>query len=717
MNRHPMQLDEPSAVSRGAAVAGIGLSVVFLLGALVVARLPRDPVIEMPSVVLAHSLSMAIVGIVTAILLYAHATRSQNPGYLVLAGTFVTAVILVAALPLAFPGGLTISDEGPPERLAGGLQSSISLFYGWHLVLYLGLPVSALALLWATTRPRRPLRRWTIGGSIAIAVLLGLSGAAWALLAPDSLPVFIGPDGITALAATMDWVLLGIAIVGLLVIVAVTRERNAISRWITAAAVLSLGEAIVNVGVERYSIGWYFTRTFGLLATSSLLVALVWEMARVDRTTLTVASRDGLTNTRSRASFEKDLDREVARCRDAGQRLALLWIDVDDFKGVNDRFGHQAGDEVLRVLANRATTQIRSTDLLARMGGDEFAIAIPEVASRASAMTVAQRIVEQFAQPMEIDGQRVYSSCSIGVAFAPDDAEEAHDLSNRADVAMYEAKAMGGNRVVVFQSGLGEHAQANAELRLALMAGIEERAFLPYAQPVVDVESGRTVGLEVLARWSRDGHVEAAASFLQSAEVARLLVPIGRQVLGAAIEILPDLLAHDRDLGFVTVNLSVNELRDEVTVAMLSSPPWLPLAPRVILEVTESDAIDNEGPAFTSLTLLRDLGYRLAVDDFGSGYSTITRLEQLQPSLIKADRSLLVRTQQPGPHPEAMLRWAFDISQALGSQLVVEGVETEGEEAVVRALGPVLAQGYRYGRPAPLESWLVEPRHLGLLGD
>jgi len=467
------------------------------------------------------------------------------------------------------------------------------------------------------------------------------------------------------------------------------------------------------VGVERYSIGWYFTRTFGLLAMASLLLALVWEMSRVDRTTLSVASHDALTKARSRATFEKELDQEVALSRGTGGLLALLWIDVDDFKGINDRFGHQVGDDVLRVIAQRTQTQIRATDVLARMGGDEFAILIPGAGTRESAAAVAGRIVDQLGQPMDVGGQRVYSSCSIGVAFAPDDAEDSQDLSHKADVAMYEAKARGGNRVVAYRPGLDEAARANADYRLALMAAIDERAFVPYAQPVVDIESGRVVGLEVLARWRRGDETVEAASFMQSAHASRLIVPIGRQVLSAAMDVLPTLMTQRPDLEFVTINLSVPELRDETTMATLSTTPWVESAGRIVLEITESDAIDNDGPVPQALDRLRALGYRLAVDDFGVGFSTIARLEQLDAAFIKADRSLLMRTQQPGPHPEAMLRWAFDITQALGSRLVVEGVETEGEEAVVRGLGPVLAQGYRYGVPAPLESWQVEPVHLG----
>ena len=713
MNRHPLQLDESSGVSRRAGTISIVLGGTYLTAAVVISRLPGDEVLVLPGAALAHSLSMAILGIVTSILLYAQAGRSQNPGYLALAGTFVATVILVLALPLAFPGALLAAEDGTPERVLGGVQSSISLFYSWHLVLYLGLPASALLLQWASGRPRRPLRAGVVVGSIVGSAGLGLLIAAWVLLLPDSLPLLIGDEGITGLAATMDRILLAIALLGLVVILLGTRERNAISRWITAVAVLSLGEAIVNLGVERYSIGWYFTRTFGLLAMASLLLTLVWEMSRVDRTTLAVASHDDLTKARSRATFEKELEQEVVRSRASGGLLALLWIDVDDFKGINDRFGHQAGDEVLRVIAQRTQTQIRSTDVLARMGGDEFAIVIPGAGSRESAEAVAGRIVEQLGQPMDIGGHRVYSSCSIGLAFAPDDAESSQDLSHKADVAMYEAKSRGGNRLVTFRPGLDETARASADYRLALMAAIDQQAFVPFAQPVVDVESGRVVALELLARWRREGEIVEAASFMQSASASRLIVPIGWQVLSAAIEILPTLLARRRDLEFIAINLSVPELRDETTMAMLSTPPWVDSAPCIILEITESDAIDSDGPVPQALDRLRALGYRLAVDDFGVGFSTIARLEQLEATLIKADRSLLVRTQQPGPHPEAMLRWAFDITQALGTQLVVEGVETEREEAVVRALGPVLAQGYRYGAPAPLESWLPEPGHLG----
>jgi diguanylate cyclase (GGDEF)-like protein len=702
-----MQLDEPSGMSRSAVISWLSVAGIYLVLAGFIDSLSDNAVVSIPGVALAHSISMAILGLVTAIVLYAHAARAGNRGYLVLAGTFACVVVLVLAVPLAFPGAILIAADGTQERLLGGVQSSITLFYLWHLVMYAGLPISAIVINRAIGRGRSILSGLEIAASIIVPVGIGTLLACWALLAPDTLPVFIVDGEITGLARALDWLLIALATLGLVVIVLVTHERNVISRWITAVAVLSLGEAIVNFGVERYSIGWYFTRTFGLFAMSALLLALVWESARVDRVTLTVASRDSLTQVQSRAVFEANLGREVARAGISGESVALLWIDIDNFKAVNDRFGHSTGDLVLQAVAGRIQAQVRRTDLLARMGGDEFAAALISVHSPALAESVADRIVHELSLPIEADRASIFTSCSVGVAFAPLDATTAAGLLHKADVAMYEAKAMGGNRLLAYRGGLEERARATAELRSALIVGVQQGAFIPFAQPIVDLDSGRTIGFEVLARWQRDNGIAAAAEFIGLAEDSHLVLPIGRQVLEKTADVLPRLLARQPPLDFISINLSVHELRDDATMTMLSDPRWATFAPRIVIEITESAALDSSGPAQQSIHALQGLGYRFAVDDFGVGFSTIVRLEQLHPAILKADRSLLTHAAGPGAAPEAMLRWAADIAASQGCGLVVEGVETAQEDALVRSLGRVFGQGYFYGVPAPLESWLV----------
>jgi diguanylate cyclase (GGDEF)-like protein len=703
MARTALQLDDASSPSRGARVLGATVGGAYVVIATVVAFWPSDPVVAIPSAALTHSVSLALVGLVTAVLVYGYSLRTRNPGYLVLADTFVVVSLLGLALPLAFPGAFVTAADGSPSQLLGGLQSPISLFYAWHLVMYVGVGLAAVTLQARSRSSRGTTRLSTVVVNGAGSVVAALLISAWALFLPDRLPEFITDDLISPLARSADWLLLVLATLVLVLILAVSRGRSAISRWLIAVAVVSVGEAAVNVGVERYSVGWYFNRAFGVIAATALLLALVWEIARSDRLALSTASHDSLTRALSRAAFESDVEREVAVARHTESRLALLWLDVDNFKSVNDRLGYGAGDEVLRELARRLEEVAADGECVARVGGDEFAVALPDVGTPEEAERATTRIIAALTGPMQLAGSQLHVSCSIGLAMVPDDATSATELAHKANLAMYEAKSLGGDRMVSFRHGLDERVRAAAELRSNLALALDEHEFEPYAQPIVDAVTRQVVGLEMLLRWRHDGQVVPAADFIREAEASHLIVPIGRQVRALVADALPGLLARNPALEFVTVNLSVAELDDPETIATLRSAAWRALAPFVVLEVTESAAWDTAPYAWLHISELRATGFRLAVDDFGTGFSTLTRLEDLRPFIIKSDRSLLRNPHLPQSDPADLLQWVHGLCQTLGSTLVVEGIETLQEMELARGLGAgVLAQGYLYGRPVPL---------------
>ena len=706
MSRAPMSLDEPSRVSRPAALVGVIVGVLYLAVAIIITSAPGDPAVESSAVVLAHSLALGILGGVTSFLIYAHAIRTGNAGYLALAGTFASAVVLAVALPPAFPGGLVSDDDGTPIRLIGGLQTPISLFYAWHLVLYIGLPVSCLLIERGSGQRRHQLSTPRIALSLLLWLGLSMLFVLISYLAPGALPTLIGEAGITSLAVALDWLLVLTALAGGVIVIAATHLNSAISRWILAVIVISIGEAIVNVGVERYSIGWYFNRTFGLAAMTALLLSLVWEIARVDQATLSVASYDALTKTMSRATFERELSRRGGTDGPAGA-MAMLWIDLDDFKSINDRLGHHVGDEVLRVAAQRMQRQVRAQDLVARMGGDEFAVAVMGAESVEAAETAAQRITSEVAKPMDVSGHRVYTSCSIGLALAPTDAVAPLELAHKADIAMYDAKAAGGNRLVRYRPGLDEHARSLADLRTQLQEGIDHGQFIPYGQPIIDVQTRTMVGLEILTRWAHPAGLRTMGEIIEVAESSRLIGPIGDQVRRGVLQHLGSLLTGPTALDFITVNLSVRELSDGPSVTQLLSPEWRPYAPRLVLEITESVVLHESDRAKAALAELRAAGYRIAVDDFGVGFSTIARLQQLGATFVKSDRSLLLRQSESSADPADVIRVVYDIARVLRGQLIVEGVETVEEDALARSMGNVLGQGYRYGRPEALENWAL----------
>jgi diguanylate cyclase (GGDEF)-like protein len=445
MTTSPLQLDElspPGPVARWVWAVG---GTLYVGAATAVAARSGLALTPLPWIAAAHAVSLSIVCAVTALLLYAHAQRAGGRGYLALSSTFATVAILQFAVPLTFPGAFV---EG---SLLGGAQSSITIFYLWNLVALLGIPLSALLLRQDASIAHRadpPRGAWT---AIVVGLVPGLLLVVWVTLLPGLLPPLVADGETAGLAHILDRVLLLAAVVGLVVVVWATRGATAIGRWLVAVATLGLGSAIVNVGAERFSLGWYFNRSLGLLMMSLLLLALVGEMARVDRSTYAVAARDSLTGASSRLVFENDVAREVRSALTSGTTVALMCLDLDRFKEVNDDFGHPTGDALLVDVVRRVLGEVRSSDLVGRMGGDEFGVLLTHVGSYAAAEVVARRVVEKLRMPFGVDGVLVYCPCSVGVAFLPDDATTATELFRHADAAMYLAKDHGGNQVRFFQ--------------------------------------------------------------------------------------------------------------------------------------------------------------------------------------------------------------------------------------------------------------------------
>ena len=434
----PLLLDEPSRPTRAALVAWFVCGGAYVLLAAYVATRSAEPLQPLPWVAVSHAMVMAIIAGVTSLLLYAHAARSGGNGYLALSSTFSTVCLLQLSVPLMFPG---IFADGP---LLGGAQSSITIFYLWHLVFLVGIPVSAVLLARDARSPHRAPPPHGSRDAVLVGLLPGLVLVAWVVLLPGLLPHLIGDDGVTALAETLDKVLVVVALVGVVVVAVVTRGATAIGRWLIAVATLGVGESMVNLGAERFSLGWYFNRTLGLLMMSLLLLALVWEIARVSRTAYDAASRDAVTGATSRTVFLAELDRAAELAIVRREAIAVLWLDLDRFKSVNDDFGHQTGDELLADVARRVLREIRSTDVLGRMGGDEFAVLLVGVRSRAAVEAVAERITEHLRMPFSLGDALVSCPCSVGVSYLPGDARSAQELLAHADEAMYRAKHRGG---------------------------------------------------------------------------------------------------------------------------------------------------------------------------------------------------------------------------------------------------------------------------------
>ena len=441
------QLHAPSRPRRGEALAWLVAVVVYVL--LILGLLPHvaDPWEAVPAVPLAHALALAVVTALTAIVLWLEARRTQVRGYLILAGTFSSVCVLLVAFILAFPGVLLPpAADGTPQALLGGPSTSVALFLLWHLVITIGVPVSAVVLDRDDADGREPVLHHGILPGVLWGTLPAAAVSVWWLAVPDAAPHVYAPPALTATGTLVVQATCLLAIAGLVVVGVVTRGSSTLARWLIAICVLNLGDAVLNLGALRYSVGWYAARALGFVALSALLVVLVVQLARMDRRTDRAATTDPLTGVRNRITFQDDLEREMARVQREGRMLALLVVDVDRFKAVNDDLGHAVGDAVLVEVAARLQRCIRGGDLLVRMGGDEFVALLVGIESQEQAESAAGRVVSVMRPPVVVGTTRVECPVSVGVALHPGAAETSDELLRHADRAMYAAKNDGGGR-------------------------------------------------------------------------------------------------------------------------------------------------------------------------------------------------------------------------------------------------------------------------------
>ena len=337
----------------------------------------------------------------TSLLLYGQASATGRRGYLWLGGTYLYVAVLLLFFPMFFPGGF-----GGQEPLLGGQQSAPWMFYIWHFAFAGGLVVAVWVFHIDRVRHRRPDLAGDNRPSAVGVVVAALLTVAFVAVEDTTLrPTLVAPDGgltrwawpWTGSCWGCRWPALGLALW-------CQRGGALIQRWLAAVLLLQLGAAIVNMNTNRWSLGWYFDRLFGMFALTSLLVFLLFSLARAGQATSMVASSDTLTRSESRASFTQSMDQEIAAARERGQSVALLWVDLDGFKGVNDQFGHQVGDDVLRVTVNRILGQVRDADHVGRLGGDEIGVLLCEGVHEAPVSLVAERILAALREPMHVDG-------------------------------------------------------------------------------------------------------------------------------------------------------------------------------------------------------------------------------------------------------------------------------------------------------------------------
>ena len=414
--------------------------------------------------------------------------------------------------------------------------------------------------------------------------------------------------------------------------------------------------------------------------------------------------RDPLTGLPSRVLFNDRLSQALERLqRRRGRHVAVLFLDLDRFKVINDSLGHTAGDKLIVAVADRLRNSLRRHETVARFGGDEFAILCEDISDEQDAIAVGERVLRAFATPFHLAHGESVSSSSLGIALSADPDQDVEELIRDADAAMYRAKEAGGGRIMLFDEVTRQRALTRLHTETALRAAIERDEFRVYFQPEVSVETGAIVGLEALVRWEHpDDGLVGPDRFIALAEETGLIVPIGTWVLNEACRLAQRWQAeraHDEPL-VVRVNVSARQLaHDDLIDLVAAALQRTGMDPaHLCLEVTESVLVEDPESSVRTLGALKALGVKIAVDDFGTGYSSLEYLRTFPVDCVKIDRSF-VRGIPHSSEDVAIVNAVIELGHALGLSVTAEGVETSEQLGNLQTTGCDTAQGFLFSRP------------------
>jgi diguanylate cyclase (GGDEF)-like protein len=471
-------------------------------------------------------------------------------------------------------------------------------------------------------------------------------------------------------------------------------ENTQSSQWKILAVVLSamaLVYAVVQVILARYQ---------------RLLAEKERERAAQEERIRHQAYHDALTGLPNRASFTEHLEEAMRRAKRAGWPLALLFLDLDLFKRVNDSLGHDAGDRLLRVAAERIRRSVREADMIFRMGGDEFTVLLEDVRGPEEAAAVASRMIEGVCEPLQLQHHEIAVTASIGIALYPRDDVVGERLVKSADTAMYRAKELGRNRYAFFAPEMNERVESQIMIEAALRRALKNEEFVLHFQPRVSTATGRATGAEALLRWKHPewGLVEPAR-FVPLLEETGLIVPVGAWVIAEACRQAKAWQAHGLTGLRVSVNLSSRQFRSEALFDAVSDALRASnLAPSLLeIELTESLLIENVEHAMGVMGKLKAIGAAISIDDFGTGYSSLGYLKRFPIDCLKIDKSF-VRDIATSPKDAAIVKAISALARSLGIGLIAEGVEEPWQVEFLRARHCTELQGYLFSRPLPAEA-------------
>ena len=545
--------------------------------------------------------------------------------------------------------------------------------------MHVGLGALLLAHLWQEVQTTQGRVVGGVAGLLALVALLALAGAALhpgARVEPDQLL-----EPLVLFSSNHAGVVVGalLAAPALLAVQAV--------RGVAASATVATGAVVSGTILACY------------------LVGLLRERADTEHQ----ATHDGLTGLPNRTLLVDRLDRSIAHARRNGSSCAVLFIDLDRFKEINDTFGHAAGDRLLKAVADRLRRCVRDEDTVARLSGDEFVLLLPHLTAPDDVLTVAQRVLDSLGTPITVAEERLLLAGSVGIAVYPSDGATADEVLASADAAMYRAKETPGNTWEVFSSNLTTQAQDRLHTEAALLDGLAREELVLHYQPIVDLDTGRTVGAEALVRWN---HPEQGfllpGHFVPIAERSDLIVLLGELVIRDACREL----RRWQDLGLrgrsISVNVSSRQFSHGLVSTVTEALRTTGADPSdLVIELTESTIVDNVDAVAATLRELRELGIRSAIDDFGTGYCGLRYLSALPVTYLKIDRSFV---QSMTPSGAAIVAATIAMGKSLGLTLVAEGVETPDQQRFLVDQGCERAQGFLLGRPMPAEEMVERLR-------
>jgi diguanylate cyclase (GGDEF)-like protein len=440
-------------------------------------------------------------------------------------------------------------------------------------------------------------------------------------------------------------------------------------------------------------------RTSELVRANEQLRSEIAERERSEAENYYIAHHDALTGLGNRVLFRQQLNEALERVRRSGETLAVLFVDLDGFKAINDSLGHSIGDGLLKCIADRLRGCVRETDIIARLGGDEFAIVQSSKDQPQGATALASRLIEVIGAPCMVDGHQLLAGASIGIAVTAPGQLDPEVLLRSADLAMYRAKGDGRGVYRFFEPEMDARAQARRRLEVELRRALQQNAFELYYQPLFNLERNQISGVEALLRWQHpERGMVAPTEFIPLAEEIGLIVPLGEWVLRQACA---EATNWPTDIS-VSVNLSPVQFRYEGLVKTVSDVlAETGLSPnRLELEITESVLLDKTNSNLATLNQLRDLGVRISLDDFGTGYSSLSYLRTFHFDKIKVDQSFIHDLSARGDNL-AIVRAIADIGVSFGIATTAEGVETEEQMRYLRQEGYTEVQGYLFGKPSP----------------